>query len=84
MTPVDIKVFRHEFVFIFRFVQFLTLHPSEITILETIDDNLTRYEEDGTVFLARSVMERMGTLTISDGAYNMKPSRRHVPRNSTP
>ncbi|KDR68335.1 hypothetical protein GALMADRAFT_78608 [Galerina marginata CBS 339.88] len=64
LTAVDVKVFRHEFISIFRFSESCTLHPSDICILEPIDDRLTRYEEDNeTVFLARNVMERMRKLT---------------------
>ncbi|KAF8906801.1 hypothetical protein CPB84DRAFT_1668622, partial [Gymnopilus junonius] len=64
LTAVDVKVFRHEFISIFRFSEFRTLHPSDICILEPIDQHLTRYEEENeTVFLARNVMERMRNLT---------------------
>ncbi|KAF9486286.1 hypothetical protein BDN70DRAFT_870384 [Pholiota conissans] len=64
LTTVDVKIFKHEFISIFRFSEYRTLHPADISILEPIDDQLTRYEEDNeTVFLARDVMERMRKLT---------------------
>ncbi|KIM42202.1 hypothetical protein M413DRAFT_53349, partial [Hebeloma cylindrosporum] len=64
LTTLDVKVFRHEFITIFRFAEHRTLHPADIAILEPIDEQLTRYEEDNeTVFLARDVMERMRKLS---------------------
>jgi len=64
LTTLDAKVFRHEFISIFRFAGHRTLHPADITILEPIDGQLIRYEEDNeTVFLARNVMERMRKLS---------------------
>jgi len=64
LTTVDVKLFRHEFITIFRFAQNITLHPSDICIVEPIDERLTRYEEENeTVFLARALMERMRKLT---------------------
>ncbi|KAF9527463.1 hypothetical protein CPB83DRAFT_768458 [Crepidotus variabilis] len=64
LTTVDVKLFRHEFITIFRFAGCRTLHPADINIIEPIETNLTRYEEDnGTVFLARDVMDRMRKLT---------------------
>ncbi|KAF8872420.1 hypothetical protein BD779DRAFT_1452767 [Infundibulicybe gibba] len=64
LTTVDVKIFRHEFITIFRFSETRTFHPADITIIETIDDRLTRYEEENeTVFLARDLMERMRKLT---------------------
>jgi len=76
LTAVDVKVFRHEFISIFRFSEYRTLHPADICILEPIDDRLTRYEEDNeTVFLARNVMERMRKLTDprwNFGVHNQK------------
>jgi hypothetical protein len=38
----------------------MTIHPNDIHILEPIDDQWIRYEEDnGTVFMAKDVMERL-------------------------
>ncbi|KAF9003298.1 hypothetical protein BDQ17DRAFT_1355952 [Cyathus striatus] len=60
LTTVDVKIFRHEFISIFRLSECRTLHPADIVILETIDDHMTRYEEDSeTVFLAKDLMDRL-------------------------
>ena len=41
------------------------MHPSDVVVLESIDESQTRYEEDsGTVFLARGVMDRLAKLTM--------------------
>ncbi|KAJ3748061.1 hypothetical protein DFH05DRAFT_1522485 [Lentinula detonsa] len=65
LTTVDVKIFRHEFITIFRFSATTTLHPSDIHFIENIDDQLVYYEEEkGTVFLARNVMERLRQLTL--------------------
>ncbi|THV07140.1 hypothetical protein K435DRAFT_825693 [Dendrothele bispora CBS 962.96] len=65
LTTVDVKIFRHEFVTIFRLSEARTLHPSDIQILEPIDDQLKCYEEDTeTVFLAKTLTERLRTLTL--------------------
>ena len=60
LTTVDVKIFRHEFITVFRFSESKTFHPSDICIVEPIDDRLTRYEEEyETVFLARDLVARM-------------------------
>jgi hypothetical protein len=65
LTAVDVKVFLHEFVTIFRLSATLSLHPSDIQIIEEIDDHLKCYEEEnGTVFLAKDAIERMRKLTL--------------------
>ncbi|EKM76465.1 hypothetical protein AGABI1DRAFT_115798 [Agaricus bisporus var. burnettii JB137-S8] len=75
LTTVDVKIFRHEFVKMFRFSEARTLHPTDISILETIDDNLTRYEqESGTVFLAKQVTDQMRRLT--EPRFSMTPKTR--------
>lgn len=62
--PIDVKIFKHEFITIFRFSEYTTLHPSDFQIIEPIDDTLLRYEEENeTVFLAKSLMERLRRLT---------------------
>lgn len=64
LTTVDVKIFRHEFINIFRLIEVRTLHPADISILESIDDNLTHYEEDKeTVYLAKELITRVRTLT---------------------
>lgn len=66
LTTVDVKIFRHEFITIFRLLETTTLHPSDISIIEPIDDLHTRYEEENeTVFLARELMGRLQK--ISEG-----------------
>ncbi|KAF9458935.1 hypothetical protein BDZ94DRAFT_1150656, partial [Collybia nuda] len=64
LTTVDVKIFRHEFITIFRLSETKTLHPADISIIESIDDYHTRYEEETeTVFLARELMEHMRKMT---------------------
>ncbi|KAE9393073.1 hypothetical protein BT96DRAFT_233336 [Gymnopus androsaceus JB14] len=65
LTAVDVKIFRHEFITIFRLSTTKTLHPSDIQIIEDIDDQLKYYEEEKeTVFLAKDLMERLRKLTL--------------------
>ena len=60
LTTVDVKIFRHEFITVFRFSEIKTFHPSDICIVEPIDDRWTRYEEENeTVFLARDLVARL-------------------------
>ncbi|KAF8650361.1 hypothetical protein AX16_005274 [Volvariella volvacea WC 439] len=68
LTPLSktttVKLFRHEFITIFRYSETLALHPSEMHIIEPIDDSLTRYEPDSeTLFLARDLMDRLRKLS---------------------
>jgi len=63
LTTVDVKIFRHEFINIFRLIESRTLHPADINILESIDDSLTHYERDKeTVYLAKELINRMRIL----------------------
>ncbi|KAG7097734.1 hypothetical protein E1B28_005054 [Marasmius oreades] len=65
LTTIDIKIFRHEFITIFRLLEATTLHPGDVRILETIDDRLKCYEEEKeTVYLAKEVVERMRKLSF--------------------
>lgn len=60
LTPIDVNIFRHEFITIFRWSHQTTLHPDDICILEPIDERCIRYEEEnGTVFMAKDVMEKL-------------------------
>ena len=60
LTTVDVNIFRHEFITIFRWSHQMTVHPNDIRILEPIDEQSIRYEEEnGTVFMAKDVMERL-------------------------
>ncbi|KAJ7512394.1 hypothetical protein B0H11DRAFT_1660116, partial [Mycena galericulata] len=64
LTAVDVKIFRHEFIHIFRYLECKTLHPADVHIIELIDDHHKTYEEENdTVFLAKAVMERISKLT---------------------
>ncbi|KAF8841993.1 hypothetical protein BDN67DRAFT_868322, partial [Paxillus ammoniavirescens] len=60
-TPLlDIPIFRHEFVSIFRYSHSARVHPAEVRLLEPLDDHAVRYEEDsGTVFVAKDLMSRL-------------------------
>ncbi|KAH6909414.1 hypothetical protein BKA70DRAFT_1102392, partial [Coprinopsis sp. MPI-PUGE-AT-0042] len=63
--PVEVHLFRHEFITIFRFVETTTLHPSDFTIIECLDSSRLRYEEESeTVFLAKDLIERLRQLTV--------------------
>ncbi|KII91300.1 hypothetical protein PLICRDRAFT_70716, partial [Plicaturopsis crispa FD-325 SS-3] len=67
LSPVDVKIFRHEIVTVFRYSHRTTLHPADIRILEPIEAEHTKYEEEnGCVFLARHVMERLRQMTDGD------------------
>ncbi|KAG7086032.1 hypothetical protein E1B28_003553 [Marasmius oreades] len=64
LSTIDIKVFRHEFVAIFRLDGTRTMHPDDVCVIETIDDRLKCYEEEKEiVFLAKEVIERMRQLS---------------------
>lgn len=84
MTPVEVKVFRHEFISIFRYSQTLQVHPNDLVIIETIDNSFIRLEDDGTVFLAKNIMARMTQLTAFDSPYGAgrRPQsiHGHIPR----
>jgi hypothetical protein len=76
LTTVDVKIFRHEFINIFRFSEARTLHPADINILESIDDNFKHYEEDKeTVYLAKELVGRMRNVT--DPRFSMTQHRGH-------
>lgn len=64
LTTVDAKIFRHEFITIFRLLETKTFHPSDISIIEHINDYHVRYEEENeTVFLARELMDHLRKMT---------------------
>ncbi|KAJ6608221.1 hypothetical protein B0H10DRAFT_2068667 [Mycena sp. CBHHK59/15] len=64
LTTVDVKIFKHEFIHIFRYLESKTVHPADIQIIELIDDQDKTYEEENdTVFLAKNVMARISKLT---------------------
>lgn len=78
LSAVEAQIYAHEFITIFRYSHPALLHPSDIRILEWLDEQSVLDEEDkGTVFLARDVMERLRRLTdrrLSMGARPI-PSR---------
>ncbi|KAA1476136.1 hypothetical protein DENSPDRAFT_765479, partial [Dentipellis sp. KUC8613] len=65
LSAVEAKVFRHEFITIFRFSHPAVVHPNDFRILELIDEaNLLHEEENETVFLSRDMMARLQQLTM--------------------
>lgn len=81
LTTVDVKIFRHEFITVFRFAEAKTLHPADISVIEHIEDLHTRYEEEsGTVFLARELMGRMRKMSWA--AERERERMMRVPRSS--
>ncbi|KIJ63184.1 hypothetical protein HYDPIDRAFT_93223 [Hydnomerulius pinastri MD-312] len=74
-TPfLDIPIFRHEFVSIFRYSHSVHVHPTEVRVLEPLDTHAVRYEEDsGTVFLAKDLMSHLRR--IMDASAMLKAGR---------
>ncbi|KAL0566742.1 hypothetical protein V5O48_015260 [Marasmius crinis-equi] len=65
LTTIDIKIFRHEFITIFRLLESRTMHPDDINIIEILDDRLKCYEEEKeTVFLAKEAVQRLRKLSL--------------------
>ncbi|KIK18816.1 hypothetical protein PISMIDRAFT_683835 [Pisolithus microcarpus 441] len=57
---LDVSIFRHEFVSMWRFSHTVQLYPSEIGAFVALDTQSIRYEEDsGTIFLAKDLMWRL-------------------------
>lgn len=79
-TPLlDIHVFRHEFVSIFRYSYSTRVHPLELKVLESLDDHAVRYEPDnGTVFLAKDLMAHLKRILDASAMLN-RIGRRNVP-----
>ncbi|KAG2003530.1 hypothetical protein CC2G_004126 [Coprinopsis cinerea AmutBmut pab1-1] len=76
--PVEVNLFRHEFVTIFRFDQSTIVHPSDFSIIECIDDSRIRYEEENeTVFLAKDLMERLRELTTDPSKLAFQTRQRY-------
>ncbi|KAL1740975.1 hypothetical protein HDZ31DRAFT_46410 [Schizophyllum fasciatum] len=64
LTAVDVKVFRHDCVSVFRLAGTLAVHPADLRILEVLADEGTLYEEhSGTVFLAKENIDRLRKMT---------------------
>lgn len=65
LMTVDVKIFRHEFI-IFRLSETKTLHPADIRIVEVIDEQMTRYDEEHeTVLLAKDLREKMRKMMMT-------------------
>jgi len=76
LTTVDVKIFRHEFITIFRFSESKTFHPADICIFEPIDNRSTRYEEENeTVFLARDLVARMRMMSYPTRMVRLRPNQ---------
>ncbi|TFL00929.1 hypothetical protein BDV98DRAFT_593761 [Pterulicium gracile] len=60
-TPLlELRIFRHEFITIFRFSHSALVDPAEVRILESIGDKYAMYEEESdTVVLAKDLTERL-------------------------
>jgi hypothetical protein len=64
LSVIEAQIYAHEFITIFWYSHPAMLHPSDIQILEWLDEQSVLDEEDkGTVFLAWDVMERLRRLT---------------------
>ncbi|GJE86512.1 hypothetical protein PsYK624_025920 [Phanerochaete sordida] len=64
LVAADVKVFRHEFITIFRYSHSTSVHPADMHVLYALDERCALYEEDkGTVFLAQDAMAQMQKLT---------------------
>ena len=75
LSAIEAQIYAHEFITIFRYSHPAVLHPSDIRILEWIDEQSVLDEEDkGTVFLARDVMERLRRLTDRRLSIGARPS----------
>ena len=81
LAAVEAQIYAHEFITIFRYSHPAVLHPSDIRILEWLDEQSVLDEADkGTVFLARDVMERLRRLT--DRRWSIGPTSRPPPRTT--
>ncbi|KAH7921573.1 hypothetical protein BV22DRAFT_1038505 [Leucogyrophana mollusca] len=59
-ATLDIPIFRHEFISIFRYSHIARVQPADVRVLESLDARGVRYEEDsGTVFLAKDLVARL-------------------------
>ena len=78
----DVRVFRHEFITIFRYSHSTSVHPADLRVLEHIDERGTMYEEEkGTVFLSRDVMDRMQKLTAAAACQAQGVRHAHHPHH---
>jgi len=81
LTAIEVRIWRHEFITIFRFSHWDVVHPADFHILEPIDESCTRYEEEnGTVFLAKELMEHLRKMTEKSDIVQRRQSSRMSPR----
>ncbi|KAL0957996.1 hypothetical protein HGRIS_000171 [Hohenbuehelia grisea] len=73
-STIVLKVFRHEFITIFRLSHALTVNSEDVRILECLADSALRYEEEQeTVFLARDLVAQLNRM--STARYASKQTR---------
>lgn len=79
---LDLHVFRHEFVSIFRYSHSARVHPLEVRLFEPLDDNAgIRYEPDsGAVFLAKDLMAHLKRILDATAMFNRTGRRSMPPR----
>jgi len=76
LSAVDVIIFAHEFINIFRFSHRAIVHPADIHVIDPIDDDSARYEEENeTVFLSKVVMQRFSKLTVRRPVQPIRQSR---------
>jgi hypothetical protein len=64
LAAVDVIVFQHEFLTIFRYSHCEAVHPSDFHLLEYMDQRFTRCDgENCRVFSEESVVERLRKMT---------------------
>ena len=77
LVAPDVKVFRHEFITIFRYSHTACVHPADFRVLYTIDDQCALHDEEKeTVYLTKDVMDQLQKLMM------MAASSRHAMRRS--
>lgn len=65
LSAVDVNIFAHEFINIFRFSHRAIVHPTDIHVINPVSDDSVRCEEETQrVFLSKDVMERFSKLTV--------------------
>ncbi|KAG1729726.1 hypothetical protein EDB19DRAFT_1742869 [Suillus lakei] len=80
---MGILVFRHEFVSIFRYSHDLRVSPEDIRVLELLDEDRIRYEEDnGIVFLAKDLMAQLRRIIDASNMIRLQRGRQGHRRRS--
>jgi hypothetical protein len=80
---LGVIVFRHEFVSIFRYSHDLRISPEDIRVLELLDEDRIRYEEDnGTVFLAKDLMAQLRRMIDASNMVRWQRARQGCKRRS--